>query len=234
MNSSLKILSFCVYGDDPKYTVGMKRNIELCPEIYGEDWKVRVYVDNSVPPNNIREYKDLGAQVFDVTKANITGGMFWRFLPFIDESVDVFCVRDADSRLSKREKAAVDDWLDNNTSLHIMRDHPHHNYVIMGGMFGFNKIPNGNYTFAEDYGIFIGDNYQFKKMDDMIFLHSLHRVFSHSVTAHDSYSRGGCDNNGAQFITNSKPFPVERQPNEGFIGEIFNEDESYEYQRSLL
>jgi hypothetical protein len=146
----------------------------------------------------------------------------------------VFCVRDADSRISKREKIAVDEWLDSNTSLHIMRDHPHHNYVIMGGMFGFNKVLNGNYEFAKDYSRFTSANYKFKKMDDMIFLHGLYRAFAHSVTAHDSYSRTGHDNNGAQFITNSKPFPIARQPNEGFIGEIFNEDETFEYQRSLL
>jgi len=235
VSNSSKILSFSVYGDDPKYTVGMKRNLELCPKIYGDDWKVRVYVDNSFPPNSIKEYKDLGAQVFDVTKANITGGMFWRFLPFIDESVDIFCVRDADSRLSKREKSAVDDWIHNNTSLHIMRDHPHHNYVIMGGMFGFNKIPNGNYLFAEDYNRFTGDNYQFKKMDDMIFLQSLYRIFNHSMTAHDSYSRGTHDNNGAQFIASANPFPLSRPTKKcAFIGEIFDENEVRGPQRDLL
>jgi|TARA_R110002020_G_scaffold279548_1_gene495235 hypothetical protein len=230
-----KILSFSLYGDDPKYTVGMKRNIELLDEIYGEEWKIRIYLDDTVPKEMAKEYSHMGAQVYNVTGSPIIGGMFWRFLPFDDEKVDVFCVRDADSRLMKREKEAVDEWLEQDSSLHIMRDHPHHNYVVMGGMFGFNKKVNGPYSFVEDYKNFIYTGYEFNKMDDMRFLNRLYNKFHASVTEHDSYGRGGVDNNGNRYLTTSKNYPtIRKNKNEGFIGEIFNESEEPDFHRELL
>tara|TARA_R100001082_G_scaffold111142_1_gene93650 strand:+ start:7692 stop:8390 length:699 start_codon:yes stop_codon:yes gene_type:complete len=230
-----KILSFSLYGDDPKYTIGMKRNIELLNEVYGDDWKIRIYLDDTVPREMAKEYSQMGAQVYDVTGSPIIGGMFWRFLPFDDKDVDVFCVRDADSRLMRREKEAVDEWLQEGTSLHIMRDHPHHNYIVMGGMFGFNKKPNGPYSFIEDYKNFIYSGYKFNKMDDMRFLNRLYNKFHTSSTSHDSYGRGSVDNNGNTYLTPSKNYPtIRKNKEEGFIGEIWNEDETYEIHRSLL
>jgi len=235
-NNFSKILSFCVYGDDPKYTEGMKRNIESCPDIYGDEWKIRVHIDDSVPSYIVQEYAAKGAQIFDASRMNIEGGMFWRFLPFIDESVDVFCVRDADSRISLREKSAVDEWLESDKSLHLMRDHPHHNYVIMGGMFGFNKIPNGNYSFIEDYANFSSPDYKFKKMDDMIFLHNLYRQYSHSAMSHDIFGpRIGNDSNRCTFdgAEDYRPFPTTREGKE-FVGEIYDGADVPSYQRELL
>jgi hypothetical protein len=38
-------------------------------------------------------------------------GMFWRFMVADDKTVDRYIVRDGDSRVSKREALAVDDWI---------------------------------------------------------------------------------------------------------------------------
>ena len=154
----------------------MKRNIELIPNFYDKDWVVRIYLNDSVGQENIDFFKSQNnVEVVDMTGKNIPG-MFWRFIPFVDETVDVFCVRDADSRPSIREKMAVDEWLRENTSLHLMRDHPHHNYVVMGGMFAFNKV-NGTFNFIQEYSNFVYDGYEFKKMDDMIFLQKLYKIY---------------------------------------------------------
>jgi hypothetical protein len=229
-----KIISFSLYGNDNKYINGMKRNIELIPQIYGDEWNIRIYLNDSVGEENIDYFKSQNnVEVVDMTGKNIPG-MFWRFIPFVDKSVDIFCVRDADSRPSIREKAAVDEWLQEGTSLHVMRDHPHHNYVVMGGMFDFNKV-NGTFDFIREYNNFVYDGYKFTKMDDMVFLQKLYQKFFMSVTDHDSYARSSCDNNGSHFLTKSKPYPIQRKDkSEGFIGEIFNEDDTYEYHRSLL
>ena len=62
--------------------------------------------------------------------------MSWRFLPASDSAVQRFCVRDIDSRLSIREKAAVDDWMKLGEKFHVMRDHPSHSkYAMSGGMW---------------------------------------------------------------------------------------------------
>ena len=65
--------------------------------------------------------------------------MFWRFEPAGEEDVDVMISRDTDSRLNLREKFAVEEWLESDKGFHIMRDHPHHGYPVLGGMWGANK-----------------------------------------------------------------------------------------------
>ena len=39
-------------------------------------------------------------------------------------------------RLSNREKAAVDQWLETPKHFHFMHDHPLHRVVVLGGMWG--------------------------------------------------------------------------------------------------
>jgi len=60
----------------------------------------------------------------------------WRFCVPDLLGVDRFIVRDSDSRISKREEEAVEEWIKDDTILHIMRDHPHHGYPMNGGMWG--------------------------------------------------------------------------------------------------
>ena len=50
--------------------------------------------------------------------------MFWRFLASERPDCERVVFRDADSRISKGEKLAVDEWVNNDTVLHVMRDHP--------------------------------------------------------------------------------------------------------------
>ena len=51
--------------------------------------------------------------------------------------------RDLDSRFSDREKFAVQEWLNSNKSHHIMRDHPHHDFEVLGGLWG-SKVTDEN------------------------------------------------------------------------------------------
>ena len=44
--------------------------------------------------------------------------------------------RDLDSRFSNREHAAVEDWLKSDKAIHVMRDHPLHNFSMFGGLWG--------------------------------------------------------------------------------------------------
>ena len=72
-------------------------------------------------------------------------GMYWRFLPIEDKNVDLFIVRDVDSRINNREEEAVNEWIQSDKILHVMRDHPHHYYKILGGMWGFKNSHNINF-----------------------------------------------------------------------------------------
>ena len=44
----MKVISFCLWGNNPKYTVGAIRNAELAMAIY-PGWTCRFYVANDVP-----------------------------------------------------------------------------------------------------------------------------------------------------------------------------------------
>jgi len=63
----------------------------------------------------------------------------WRFEAIDYTNVEIMLSRDTDSRFLLREKLAVDEWLNSDKIFHIMRDHPYHTELIMGGMFGVKK-----------------------------------------------------------------------------------------------
>lgn len=56
----------------------------------------------------------------------------WRFLTLDDPLVDLTIFRDLDSTLNEREKAAVEEWLHSNYTMHLMRDHTGHKQWILG------------------------------------------------------------------------------------------------------
>ena len=56
-----------------------------------------------------------------------------------DPGVEIFVIRDADSRLTPRDSAVVMDWLKQgpNYTFHCIRDHPSHSwYTLSGGLWG--------------------------------------------------------------------------------------------------
>jgi len=76
--------------------------------------------------------------------------LIWRFLPAIDPQVDIFFSRDLDSRISAREAAVVQQFLQSDGKVHIMRDHPAHGAPIMGGMWGA-KVKQTRKEFHESF-----------------------------------------------------------------------------------
>jgi hypothetical protein len=76
---------------------------------------------------------------FDPAPRGKWDGLFWRFYPLDDPSVEAFIVRDTDSRLTTRERNAVEEWIASGWGLHTMRDHWNHNVPILGGMWGMKR-----------------------------------------------------------------------------------------------
>ncbi|EFC38164.1 predicted protein [Naegleria gruberi] len=132
------VVSYGLYGGDPKYTTGAIRNAELVRYIY-PGWVCRFYHDNTVPKNVLTQLEELGAELINVANDGMSGGiggMFWRFLVAGDETVDRYIVRDSDSRLNAREAAAVEEWIESGYPVHSMRDHLGHDAPMNGGMWG--------------------------------------------------------------------------------------------------
>ena len=133
--------------------------------------------------------------------------MFWRFLPVFDNDTECFICRDCDSRLSDREVAAVNEWSNSDKLVHIMRDHPWHRFVMLGGMIGFKK---------EAFGILINSLSNFNPTNeygtDYVFFNNvLYPQVKDLSLVHDEFFE-------------KKPFPTKRK-NFEFVGEVYDEND---------
>jgi hypothetical protein len=204
----MRYISYSLWGDNELYNIGMVKNAEQVPKIYS-GWQMIVYHDNSVPKETLSVLEDLNVKLVNVD--GHTHGMFWRFFAsdLVDCEYAIF--RDGDSRLSIREKMAVDEWIDSGKTIHVMRDHPAHQIPygnnslgILGGMWGIkgNTIPmkdsieNFSKNKTMGYGI------------DQTFLKTIYNVFENDRCTHDDFFE-------------KKPFPIKRE-NGRFIGERMN------------
>ena len=171
---------------------------------------MRVYHDASVSGSNLQTLKELGVELEMVgDSGGGTAGMFWRFYVAADESVDRWLVRDSDSRLNQREKAAVDEWMKSNFSIHSLRDHPNHNRMLNGGMWGGVKGAISN--MKELTRTFSQQNYA----ADLHFLsQAIVPIVKGDILAHDSYS--------CEKWENSHPYPTKRPDNLQHVGQVEN------------
>jgi len=130
-----KIISFSIWGSNPKYTVAAIENAKLQKTIYPE-WTCRFYVDDTVPKDVINSLLELNSEIVYMPRSDGNYGLFWRFEPLKDLTIERFIVRDTDSRLNIREATAVKEWEKSNLEFHIMRDNKEHRAFICGGMWG--------------------------------------------------------------------------------------------------
>lgn len=222
----MKLISFSLYGDNPKYINGMWENIELQPEIY-PDWQIIIYHDDTVPQEYLSKFKQNGAMLKNMSDSGLFAAD-WRFLSY-DEECERFIVRDSDSRISYREAAIVKEWEEDDTVLHIIRDHPHHGYAIMGGMWGMKTkcIPE-NYSMMQLLSQFNGNNNsnptnrQNWIMKDQHFLkHVIYPLFANpensTIHATQDYMHRVPWNN-EHWAKDTPP----RNDENNFIGEIFD------------
>lgn len=135
----MKVISYSLWGDNPTYTIGAIKNADIASVLFPE-WICIFYCFNSVPPNIIKELQSRSNVVVRFVDEEYnkedSRGMFNRFLPADEEGVEYMISRDTDSRLSHRERLAVDSWIASGADLHVMRDHPYHGVPILGGMWG--------------------------------------------------------------------------------------------------
>ena len=201
----MRYVSYSLWGDNELYNIGVVKNAQQVPEIY-PGWQMIVYHDNSVPNETLHILEDLNVKLVNVD--GHTHGMFWRFFASDLNDCEYAIFRDGDSRLSIREKMAVDEWIESGKTIHVMRDHPAHQIPygnnalgILGGMWGIkgNTIPmkesveNFSKNKTMGYGI------------DQTFLKTIYNVFENDRCTHDDFFE-------------KKPFPIQRK-NGRFIGE---------------
>jgi hypothetical protein len=138
-----RVVSYSLFGTDDDYRRGALENCALTERFF-PGRTCRIHVSGRIPEDVARQLKEAGAEVIVMEQRASYDGLYWRFLPAADRDVDAMVVRDADARLSLREKSAVDQWLESGKALHVMRDHPGHRRLIPAGLWGCrgNAIPD--------------------------------------------------------------------------------------------
>jgi len=149
-----KIISIAVYGTHPTYVQGAIENLRIQPDVY-PGWTCRFYIDDTVPKDAVK-LLEKDAEVVIMPRSDGNYGMWWRFEPLKDTTIERFVVRDSDARLSVRDYEAVKEWEESGKEFHIMRDHECHIQKIMGGMWGatssfINKIKDDYDKNVEEY-----------------------------------------------------------------------------------
>jgi hypothetical protein len=202
-------IAFSLWGKNPKYLVGAVRNAELAPLLYPGCQPV-FYIASYIPALVKERLLALGSELVECGDSAEWGdGLFWRFRIFADKRFHWAVVRDADSRLSELEALAVKAWLASGEALHVMRDHPKHQFVMLGGMWGARcealrdiegllREFRASGRFANRWGT------------DQDFLRDVvWPRLEHSRLMHDEFFWG-------------RPFPSPRQQFR-FVGEVFDE-----------
>jgi len=217
-----KIISFSVWGSNPKYAEAAYQNLLLQPKIY-PGWICRFYMDETVPSSLRTKLEEGGAEIVMMPKSDGNYGLFWRFEPLKDTTIERFIVRDSDSRLNIREAAAVKEWEESGKEFHIMRDHPQHGAKICGGMWGatsefINKIEKNYDSLLIIFLSTLTFNKIFTQRGkyfncDQPFLWSV--VWPRIMNSHIAHIK---DLPNLRFIGNERLFPIEN-PDGMFVGE---------------
>jgi protein O-GlcNAc transferase len=179
-----KIISFSLYGNDPKYTTGAIRNAELAKSIY-PGWTPRFYIGRSVPFRITEILLQHEAEIVEkYNEPEDSRATFWRFEVFSDNNAEFAIIRDTDSRLNLREAEAVNEWLKSGNTFHIMRDHPYHSMPIMAGMWGARCIKlAGICNMIKDFQTdFIGYG-----LDQLFLSQVIYPLTRGDVMSHDSF-----------------------------------------------
>ena len=200
--SKLKVIAYCLYGDNPRYMDGALANAKLILEFF-PNWTMRVYHDNSVPEPVLRFLRELNTELVDMSNEHLKNRMVWRFLPAGEEDVERFISRDIDALLSAREAAAVREWEESELPFTVMRDHPSHSkFKVCGGMWG-----SKGGAIKDIRERLVASNLANEYMADMNFLNSqIWPLMSQmGVMVHDAFS---CD------WPATRPFSTPRQGSE--------------------
>jgi hypothetical protein len=211
-----RVFSVCLWGNLHIYNVGAIRNADLCKKYY-PDFEYWIYIHKpSVPEDTINELRKRNNVkiIFKDGDLNTCSPMSWRFESIDDNDVEIMLCRDIDTIILEREVVATNEWIQSGKSFHIMRDHPHHSFLILGGMFSTKKIKNLTSWKEFIYKTAQNEN----RMYDMNFLRdTIYPLIKDDCLIHDNFWR---------TEDNCQYFSTKYNDNCDFVGMYVNPDES--------
>ena len=152
------IIGFNLCQEDVDFTFGALRNVQLAATFFPE-WKVKLFIprgyqnkSNSTAASTgtvttskiISKIETLGAHVVYVHNAQqpkIPCDLWNIAFLAEDPKVDNFLIRDVRSRLSNRDAASVNEWMESRQTMHCIHDLAQHQKVpIVPGLWGVSRI----------------------------------------------------------------------------------------------
>lgn len=216
-----EVISFSLYGNDERYTIGAIKNALLAQEFF-PDATVFFYVGQSVPLA-IRQTLNLmtNTTIIDVDEPEDDFARLWRYYAFSDPQVQLVLCRDVDARLGQREAVAHAHFKKSLFDAHIMKDHPKgHNYLISAGMFSAYTAK------LRDMKELIGFYRQTAKnyyLTDQDFLASIiYPRIKDKVLIHDDYYDSKVEGKSER-----RNFPIPRLNTMCHIGAALNADDTF-------
>lgn len=212
-----QVIAYSLYGSDHRYMIGAIKNALLAQKHF-TGYEIRFYTGASVPDWTRSTLALIpNVQLVDCDGPEDHTAKLWRFKALADQTADVVLSRDADARLTRRERLAHEDFLASRLDFHIMKDHPTgHDYKISAGMFAArrgaiasNLEPNlepGNYYTADQ---------------DWLAEHVWPRIKDNCLIHDETYDTQ------AEGISAVKPFPISKEATLHHIGAALDENDRY-------
>ncbi len=141
----MNIFSFCLYGNDLKYYMGLNENLFLI-NLYYPTYLVYIYLGKTRLEEYISDYKSKYSNIV-IIETYKDGGIntILRYKPLLFLGVENIIIRDADSEVNERDRYCINDFLEHKDKTLIcqsIRDHFWHKSKIMAGLAMFKNINN--------------------------------------------------------------------------------------------
>jgi hypothetical protein len=209
--TSRKVLSYCVFGNQKKYCLGMIKNLEQISNLL-PDFKVYIYLGNDVPQEYVDQYKNF--KNVTLIQRNYTGLILTmeRFL-CLDEDFYAVFVRDADSRFGERDLWCIRNFLDSKFNISTIRDHMWHGRELMAGHTAVKRT--ANISIQKNLTEFISktQNINYYQNDQDFIIKYIFHKHKQDIIAYSEHHDFG----EASTLT----IPIPRKSNEDFCGNVY-------------
>ncbi len=224
LQRKITAITACLWGTNKKYYNHIERIVSQCLDYYPDMTFILVIQHDNVDMQKLESLKNW-PNVKIISKKENYGkvlNMTWRFEILDNPHVDTILSRDLDSIILKREVLAVREWLKSGKRLHVMRDHPHHDSKVMGGMVGIKRLPYLKKTMKEVIMKYKDRCDEFE-IDQIILRAEIYPLCSsfNDIIVHASYNA---------YESIAKPFPIQYDESKHFVGSYVDENGNPEKQ----
>lgn len=225
-----KVISFCLFGVDERYTIGAIKNAKLAKQ-YMPDWECWFYVAKNVPEEIIRELEEVGnTKIIHIKRPHNFTFTLARFLVFTDKTVERAIIRDTDARISARDILCINEWIESDLDFHIIKDHPTgHSAVMSAGMWGAKADALRNINEIMDMFLnvpaHLDVNRNQRGVDQEFLGEKIYPIAIESCLYHSEYYHCKIKGNSIQ-----KRFPSPDRYPDNHIGAALDKDDNYVYK----